>query len=488
MDPRTPVIVGVGQLTNRNGEPLSPLALMEEVARRAASDAGAPALLERLQSIVVVDAISQLLGDPAAALAAQLGATPQETVRTGLGGNGPQLAVNDIATRIAEQGLDVALIAGAEAMATARSMAKHGEQIPWALTDDRTATRQLLPDRPGSSDAEVAAGLLMPINVYPVFEHALRGAAGRSREDQLAHISALWSRFSEVAAGNEHAWSREPRTPEELATATDSNRRVSDPYLKLLNALIAVDQGAALLMCSAEAAQAAGVPRDRWVFIHAGGQAADHWFVTERDELHRSPAIRLAGAAAMEHAGVTGDDLAHVDLYSCFPSAVQIGAAELGLPIDRQLTQTGGLTFAGGPGNNYATHGIAAVASALREDPDAVGLATALGWFVTKHAVGVYSGRPPERPYRTFDVQDEVDVLPRRAVAENYDGPAIVESYTVMFGKDGSPDTGTVIGRLRDGRRAVAKTQDAGALAELTDGTDPLGREVHVTAPAGIMF
>ena len=42
------------------------------------------------------------------------------------------------------------------------------------------------------------------------------------------------------------------------------------------------------------------------------------------------------------------------DIYSCFPSAIQIACDEIGLDIDdpRNLTVTGGLPYFGGPGNN----------------------------------------------------------------------------------------------------------------------------------------
>lgn len=485
IDPRAPVLVGVGQLTVRDGDGVEPLALMERAARAAAEDAGAPGLLARLQSVAVVDAISQPLGDPGALLAARLGATPAETLRSGLGGNGPQTLVNLVAGRIASDGLDVALIAGAEAMATVTRLMKAGEQPPWARSDAGVPSR-VLDDgsRPGSSAAEDAAGLIAPIFFYPVFEHALRGAAGRSRDAHLRAISELWAGFSAVAADNPHAWSRSARTAEELATPGDGNRRVSDPYLKLHNSHIGVDQGAALLLCSAAAAEAAGVPRERWVFPWAGAAAHDHWFVLERDELHRSPAIRLAGEAVLDAV----PSLDHVDLYSCFPSAVQIAAGELGLGLDRPLTMTGGLTFAGGPGNNYATHGIAALATRLRADPEAVGLATALGWYATKHALGVYSCQPPPRPFVAHDVQAAVDALPGREVAVGYAGDAEVESFTALYERDGSPGMGIVVARLEDGRRVATKSHDADVLGELVSGDDPLGRAVRVTAPEGFAF
>ncbi|MEA2123659.1 MAG: acetyl-CoA C-acetyltransferase, partial [Solirubrobacteraceae bacterium] len=235
MDPRTPVLVGVGQVVNRDGEPREPLALMEDAARLAAADAGLA--LDRVQCVAIVDAISQSLADPGAALAARLGATPETTTRSGLGGNGPQLLVNQLAEQIATGALDVALVAGAEAMATVSRLMKQGEEVPW------TSEAGWSDERPGSSEAEIAAGLIAPIFFYPLLEHALRSEAERTRPDHLRHISELWAGFSAVAEGNEHAWSREAHTAEEIATESAGNRRVSDPYLKLHNSHIGVDMG-----------------------------------------------------------------------------------------------------------------------------------------------------------------------------------------------------------------------------------------------------
>jgi acetyl-CoA C-acetyltransferase len=488
IDPRHPVLVGAGQLTRRpgdDGDAPDPLTLMERAATLALADSGAAeALRSRIASVAVVDAISWPVGDPGALLAQRLGITPAETMRSGLGGNGPQAMVNDLGARMARGELDAAVIAGAEAMATLMPYAKRGERPDWPTQDGgAAASRVLAPDRAGSSADEIAAGLIAPIMVYPLIEHAVRGAAGRGRAEPRRAIAALWARFSEVAGGNEHAWTREALSAAQLATPSEANRPVSDPYLKLLNANITVDMGAALVLCSAQAARDAGVPADRWVFLHAGAGAADHWHVSERDELHRSPAIRAMGAAALGHAGVGIDDVAHLDLYSCFPSAVQVAAAELGVALDdpaRAPTVTGGLTFAGGPGNNYVTHSIATLAGRLREDPEAFGVATALGWYVTKHAIGVYSAQPPARGFAAIGVQDQVDALPSRAVAAGHHGAGEVESFTALYERDGSAGMGIVAVRLPDGRRALAKSHDAAVLAELLDGEDPLGRRVEL--------
>ena len=164
-----------------------------------------------------------------------------------------------------------------------------------------------------------------------------------------------------------------------------------------MNSNNSVEQGAVLLLCSVEAAERLGVPRDRWVFPHAGTDAHDTAAVSTRGDLHSSPAIRAAGRQALALAGIGIDDIAHVDLYSCFPSAVQVAANELGLAIDdaaRPLTVTGGLSFAGGPWNNYVTHSIATMVDRLRANPGDYGMCTANGGFITKHAIGIYSSEP----------------------------------------------------------------------------------------------
>src|SRR5205814_519899 len=220
--------------------------------------------------------------------------------------------------------------------------------------------------------AEGAVGLLAPPVVYPLFENALRGAAGETIDEHDAQVAGLWSRFSAVAATNRWAWSPVARTPEDLRRSGPDNRMVAFPYPKLLNANMQTDQAAAIIMCSLTVARAAGVPDDRMVFPLAGADAHDHWYVSSRRDLHSSPAIGAAGRAVFGAAGIGPGDVAHVDLYSCFPAAVQIGAAELGFPLERSLTVTGGLTFGGGPGNNYVTHSIAAMVDELRRGPGAV--------------------------------------------------------------------------------------------------------------------
>jgi acetyl-CoA C-acetyltransferase len=357
---------------------------------------------------------------------------------------------------------------------------KAGVELDWTVQgDDVPKARPSTEDVPMTAPGEAARGVVMPVQVYPLFEQAHRIALGRGLDEHIVAVSELWSGFSEVAAANPHAWIQRSYSAEEIRTPTADNRMIGSPYTKLMNSNNAVEQGAGLILCSAERAEALGVPRDRWVFPHSGTDAHDHYFVSERESLGGSPAMRIAGSAALELAGVGVDDLAHVDLYSCFPSAVEIAAAELGLDTQRSLTVTGGLSFAGGPWNNYVTHSIATMVDVLRADAGSIGLVTANGGFITKHAFGVYSTEPPAQPFRHAEPQAEVDALPRRALCEEPDGDLAIESWTVMHDREGAPETGILVGLLDDGRRAWGTSTEPGTVKGMA--TDDLtGRRATI--------
>ncbi|MET8152424.1 crotonase/enoyl-CoA hydratase family protein [Actinoplanes sp. NPDC049668] len=488
LDPWTPVIVGVGQVSDRSTEPrgADPVSLAVRALRLAARDAGAgDELLAAADSVGYVASVSWQYPDGAALIAEALDARPAETVQTGLlGGDGSLRLLNDAAAAIAAGHVSVALLGGAEAAATAAAAERAGRDLAWPGQREGTApARTIGVDTVPNNDAETAAGLVAPIHLYALIESAIRGRLGLSRDEHRARITELWSRFCDVAATNPYAWLPGRRTAAELGAPGGANRPIAAPYPKLLTAHLQVNQATGIIVCSAEAAQRAGIAQDRWVFAHAGAHATDEWYVTERADLASSPAIAAAGRAVLGHTGLSIDDVRHVDLYACFPSAVQIAAAELGLPIDdpaRPLTVTGGLTFAGGPGNNYAGHAVANLVPLLRADPDGYGLATAVGWYLTKHAIGVFSARPPERGYRDIDADLRLPRPAARKTGPAGTGTAVLEAYTVPYGRDGEPEAGIVTALTPDGARVVRRTRDR-ALIERLLAEDPLGWRIDVT-------
>ncbi|MFP6835911.1 MAG: hypothetical protein VB948_07355, partial [Pseudomonadales bacterium] len=180
-----------------------------------------------------------------------------------------------------------------------------------------------------------------------------------------------------------------------------------------------------------------------------------------------------------ELAGLNANDLDFVDVYSCFPVAVQVAAEEIGLDLTRPLTITGGLTFAGGPLNDYVMHSIATAVERARAQPGAKGLITANGGYLTKHAFGVYSTEPPAATYQHQDLQKEVNATPTREVVKEYTGDATVESYTVMFGGE-NPTVGHLTCLTPDGVRTWANCHDTDTLIAMTQ-EEFCGKPVRVT-------
>ncbi|HUY86483.1 MAG TPA: acetyl-CoA acetyltransferase [Acidimicrobiales bacterium] len=494
LDPNSPVIVGVAQSKRRpqptdDLENLSePAEMMAEVAALAIQDSGSDRIADLITSIGSMGLLSWGYLNPGALVADKLGIDIKESILTTTGGNSPQMLVNRAASAIAAGELDAALIVGAEAVYSRLLQSKavppvHGK---WTRRDDETAgpAIQLGEETQGNHQAEMARSMVVPIQVYPVFENALRAALGRSLPEHRSTIAHLWAQFSEVAASNPFAWAPQRRSASEIETAGPDNRMICYPYTKLMNANIQTDQAAALIVCSVDVARSAGISEDRWVFVRSGAEAHDHWFISNRDSLCASPALRICGQHSLQLAGAEIDDVAHFDLYSCFPSAVQIAARELGLPIgdpSRPLTVTGGLGFAGGPGNNYVTHSIAAMVDKLRSDPGTIGLVNAVGWYLTKHAVGIYSTDPGNKPFGLSKPQDEVDLLPSREVIASFEGSATLESYTVAYDRNGEPEKAIVACLTDDGKRAWANSTDPDLMEKMVT-VETIGTRIKVTS------
>ena len=432
MDPCTPVIVGAAQITEDSADD-GPIALAARALRAAADDAGTAggALLRRADSARHVSTICWPYSDEAALIAASLGATPRETVRTAqFGGDGPGRLVADTARAIAAGELSVALISGAEAVGALRVAQREGRTPDWpSQRNDAKPTRTIGTDRFASNVAETAVGLLAPVYNYALLETAVQGARGAARSDHARAIAELWACFSAVAAENPHARIRRRYTADELLEVSARQPPGVGAVHEAPDREHRGRPGDRADHVQRRGRSGRRRPPERWVFPLAGAYAADEWFMTERASLAASPAIAAIGEAALGHTGASIDDVAYIDLYSCFPSAVQIACSELGLDmLDRTPTLTGGLTFAGGPGNNYASHGIAAAVARLREDPEAVALTTALGWYATKHAMLVFSGRPGERPFAEIDAGPLVAQPAPRVARADYAGPGTVEA------------------------------------------------------------
>lgn len=506
-NPNTPILVGVGQFTEHLDSPdyqeLSPQELGARAARAALADTGnAAACLAAIDAIAAVrtvaDSVPEAMRKFVApfggsnnlprSVAKRLGCNPEHALYSAACGDEPQKLVGQYSEQILAGTCRMALVFGAEAIATQRKAQGEGRTLDWnedvagSLEDCGGGTASLrTPDM-------VRHSFLQPIEVYPVFEHARRKRLGMSREDYAQLMGELFADFSAVAAANPYAMSRQAMTAEEIAMVTDRNRMIADPYTKSMVARDWVNQGAAVVVTSVGTARELGIAEDRWVYLHGYADVAERG-VLERQDLGESPAMKLAYQAAMDAAGVTAEDIHHFDIYSCFPIAVFNAIEQLGISHTdpRHLTSTGGLPFFGGPGNNYSMHGLAAVVEKLRATPGSIGLVGTNGGHLSKHSVGIYSTTPVAQ-WRSCDsrpLQAQIDSLPAPALASAPNGWAGVESYTLIYGKD-SPKTAVVIGRLEaTGERFVANNieGDQQTLTRMV-ASDPIDARIYVRATA----
>lgn len=489
-----PVLIGCGQsvsqwdgTTGPAGAP-SPLSLMADAARAALSDTGAEGIKAAIDAIAVVRIFEDSVSNAPhphghntnlpGTLARETATHPRHLLYETVGGQSPQALVNEFARRIHEGEFEAVLIAGSEANRASKGARRNGVEINWEDGDPRPyEDRGLGPMM--LSRAEIKHGLVAPAFFYGLFENAIAAAEGHTRSAHRRAMADLFQPFSSVAARNPYAQFPREHSRQFLETPSRENYEYADPFLKWFIAQDAVNQGAAIILASSSRADALGVPEDRRVYLHGAGEASDD-HISLRPVLNRSWAMDKAVARALAQAGRSVADIALIDLYSCFPCAVFSGAAALGLDWrteQRSLTQTGGLPFFGGPGNNYSLHAIAEMTTRLRAQPGAFGFVLANGGWMTKEAAGVYGSARP-----AAFIPAESAAKPAQQIVLAAEAPeAILETFTVIHGR-GGPERGIIFARLGDGRRVLANNADEVTLEILRADASPVGRRVQVTA------
>ncbi|MEO6124130.1 MAG: acetyl-CoA acetyltransferase [Ilumatobacteraceae bacterium] len=463
-DPNTPVIVGAAAVHQRVDDPvlaLEPLALIRAAFESAAADAGSNALLDAASVVLLTQ------GMWASANPAQVAAPWNPDVRSVVADLGvlQQTLIDRACTMVASGEADVVLVGGGEAKY--RSLRSQITGIP--VVDTVTAgapSERLTPDAEIITAEEIARGLPVPARQYAMIDTALRAAQGLTPTEHIDVLADLQQRFSDVAAGNPSAWGGRWR-PDAAMLAW--------PYTKLHCSQWNVDQAAGIIVCNVAAAERFGIDRNQWVFAHLGIESNLMVPLSHRAELHRSPAAAIAGRRVP--AGIE-----HLDLYSCFPAAVRVQAAELGIDPTRQLTVTGGMTFAGGPLNNSSLQALVKMVEVLRADPGSRGMVTNISGMLTKFGLSVWSTSPPSGRFEAADITDEVRAETRTVPFDpDHVGPATVATYTVVF-DHGRPVQGIVLADTAEGRRVLATTTDPVVMADMTN-TDWCGRHVVATGP-----
>lgn len=476
-----PVLVGVGVATQRHDNPLdalNPLALMLQATISAGAEA--PGLLPRIDRILIPKG-RWAYPDPGRHIANGIGATGARSILSTVGVL-QQTLIGNACAAIATGEARAALVVGGDAGYRILRAGIAGIELPEPEADG-TPDELLAPKEELRHPAELRAGMRMPVGLYAIMESAFRARHGWSIAEHRQRLGALYSRFSAIAADNPHAWTRTPVTPDAIAEPAARNPMQAFPYTKLLCSSWNVDQAAALLFCSAELADELGIPHDRRVYPWASTESNHMVPVTARAELDRCHGARIAGQAALTPFGLDVADLGLIDLYTCFPLAVEAYAAELGIDPARDLSVTGGMSFAGGPYNNYVFQSTARMAELLRQGKGRTGLVSCVSGVLTKQGFGLWSTQPAPEPFRFIDVSAEVArAVAVKPVVMDRTGPGRIAGYTVLHDRS-RPPTGVAIVDLTDNSRAVV-TSDDPALTETMQQTELCGATVFVDGPS----
>jgi acetyl-CoA C-acetyltransferase len=484
-----PIIIGISQRTWREPDfARTPADALHEVCLAATEDAGGEKIRAAIDALVSVRFIADtnpgagaiFPRNPGKEVAERLGTRNPELYLGAIGGNTPQYLVNRIVEKVCNGQHRMALLTGAEFMATFFAALRGGGDISHWAAEPAEEPPTLGVERDGLNEQEMLHGLYEPINTYPLFENSLAHKMQLGKDEHEKLIAKISSRMSAVAAGNKYAWRRDAQSAETIGAVGPKNRYIGYPYTRSMNAVLEVDMGAALVLTTVGTARELGVPEEQWIYFRGGADLNDIWYPSERENFHSSPAIKLAWEKLAQTAKVSLDELSLFNIYSCFPSAVQISCNALGLSAldDRGVTVTGGLPYFGGPGNNYSLHAIAQMVSDLR-DKAGTGLVTANGLYLTKHSLGLYSSYAPDT------LQSIIESGPRVTPASNPEGQATIETYTVAFGREG-PKQGILVARNNDGERIIANSaSDEATLNAMLD-ESPIGQRGNITSRDGV--
>ena len=479
--PDTPVLVGVGVATRREDDPdraLEPIDLMLEAVRAAGADCGAQALLGEVGSIAVPRGRWRYR-NPAGEIARAVGATGATTIVSSVGVL-QQTLIADACQAIADGTVESALVTGADAgyrLLRARLAGGRAEERDQADEPDV----RLEPKAELRHPAEVAVGLNMPVGLYAMLESARRAASGLSVDAHRDRLAARYARFAQIAAANPDGWTRMALDAATIREDGPSNPMQAFPYTRAHCSSWNVDQAAALLFCSAARAEALGIDRSRWVFPVASAESNHMVPLSARADLIRSPGADAAARAVLDAGGIAAANVDLIDLYSCFPVAVDAFADALDLPPDRDLTFTGSMAFAGGPYNNYVFQATARAAQLLREGAGRTALISCASGILTKQAFALWSTEAPAAGFVRRDVTAEAAAAEEEVlVVEDYSGGGRIAGCTVLHARGKAPRAVALID-TDDGARALAVSEAEETIAGMQ--TDEwVGRRVQIVA------
>ena len=488
VDPRTPVIVGVGQVARfptsdrEIADAADSVSLMAEAVEVALADCGAGDWRASIDTVAVVGGLWRYR-DPAALVAAECGIGPSRTVHSSFGGQMPIHLLAALSDRIRAGEIDIAVMTCGENNLSRRAQRKLGINAPRRPEPDMRHSPNRVenfgPPLDMGDAAAIERGAEMPRNSYAVYDSALRHRRGETLDESRDRSATLWAGYAAVAADNSHASDRSAMTAAQIRGPGSDNRFVSWPYTKAMCANNNVDHGGAIVVASTEAADRLASRAEQRIHPQQCVISADTASLISRYEVATAPGLVAAGAALQTMIGDL-NEVEHLDLYSCFPSMVALTTEVLQISADRALTVTGGLAFAGAPLNFAAGESVIGMVDRLRSDPGSLGLVQGNGGHVSKHALATYSTTPPRQPHRLITVSHDAPF--REPADPDTSGIATLDGVTVAYHHEG-PERAIGLVRFADGTRTWATSTDPSLIRTCTE-VECVGQPIEVTSGA----
>ncbi|KAF7870244.1 uncharacterized protein EAF02_009434 [Botrytis sinoallii] len=516
--PQTPIIIGVGDVINRSlqvEDAIEPLGLMLQSLSKSFSDTGISHDRERLgilrESVDDVRVVRNwtwpYVDVCQSVLDGILGEGKRGSDNLGKevykeesehGGNSPVKILDEACQRVGRGESKVAVVVGGEALGSLISSASKIGTYPSHWTPPAGDPRKILALPKGVETLGTIHQIGLPIHIYPLYENAFRAHRHQSQADNNAESAKLYAQFAAVAAGNEFAWNREPAgklSEESIGKVGKGNRMICWPYPLLMNAFNNVNMAASCIITSVSFATELGIPEGKWIYPLGGAGMREKDNFWERPNFHSSEALETSLDSALDVSGLETKDIDVFDFYSCFPIVPKLAAHHLKIPFldpSRPITLLGGLTSFGGAGNNYSLHvSITEMTRQLRDKKGQVsnhknagisnGLILANGGVLTYQHVVCLSTQPriDGNQYQdanpcpnivqsvTSDDRNGLEIVGPEGVKKGvWEG--IIETYTVQFSRNNEPQTGFVVGRLKQtGKRFLANVADDKTLGKL---------------------
>ncbi|WP_433622191.1 hypothetical protein [Nocardia sp. CA-120079] len=381
---------------------------------------------------------------------------------------------------VAEGRVESAVVIGGEALDRRRQARKANMRALETVQVGEVPDVVQAAPSPFVGNEEESWGIREPYLQYVLVDSARRHRLGIEMTAHRQAIARRYEQLSRVAVANPAAWERSLWSADELLdTSRPGNRMLAYPYSVKTVTQMYLDQAAALLICTEAEAKRLGVPEDRWVYPEVGVGCSHVVPLANRADPSRNDQWVLMSEAVEKAAGrpVASYDL--LDLYNCFPVALDLQCDAFGISADRVPSVTGGMSFGGGGFNHAAIQAFARAVELIQEGAGSNAFVTANSGYLTKQGAVSFARDRPQSPFQALDLTPRAGIaVRRRSSVLQYSGPAEIEGVTVLFERN-EPARAFALVRTGDGEGTIVSSTEDNVLAAFLE-SDWVGQSLRV--------